>query len=337
MTLREVCRVAGVAKSTISHVLNDKPGVSDATRERLRRVIRELGYRPKPAARHLSMARTDTLACVFQDLTPGWLLNIYRGVLAQAAEEKFHVVTALSVSEHDQFELPTHVLGTASVDGLLWLDPRATPDLVRRFQREQDMPFVVLQGHLPDRGIATVSIENVEAARRAVRHLLELGRRRLLLITGQPENPDSRQKLEGARLALRDAGLPLDPALVLNGHHVDDFAVRALADYLRAGHPLPDAIFAFNDNMALAVQRWLAERGIRVPDQVALAGFDGLEEARRANLTTIETPMRELGVQAVRLLVEMIRSPAGTRAARHIVLDGALAPRASTLGSAPPA
>lgn len=328
--MRDVCRVAGVSKSTISHVLNDKPGVGVETRQRVREVIRKMGYRPRPAARHLSLARTDTIACVFQDLTPGWLLNIYRGILSKAAELKYHVVTALSVWEGDQFELPTNVLGTASVDGLLWLDPRATPELIRRFKEQQHMPFVVLQGHLDDADIATVSIENTRGAYLAVRHLLSLGRRRLLLVTGQEDNVDSREKLLGARQALREAGVKLAPENMVNGHHVDDFAVRAVDAFLKAGHPLPDAIFAFNDNMALAVMRWLRERGIRVPGQVAVVGFDGIDEARPAGLTTIETPMREMGMMACQTLVELIHTPPSERKAPHLLMGGTLAARDST-------
>ncbi|MBN1269833.1 MAG: LacI family DNA-binding transcriptional regulator [Kiritimatiellae bacterium] len=330
VTLRDVCREAGVSKATISHVLNNKPGVGMETRKRVLEIIEKMGYRPKPAARHLSLARTETLACVFEDLTPGWLLSIYRGILSKAAEMKYHVITALSVWQGDQFELPTNVLGTASVDGLLWLDPRTTPDIIRRFKQQQRMPFVVLQGHLDDPDITTISIEEARGAYLAVKHLVERGRRRIMLITGQEDNYDSQQKLLGSRQALSEAGLSIAPEYILNGHHVDDYAIRAVEAFVKAEHPLPDAIFAFNDNMALAVMRWLMDRGIRVPDDVAIVGFDGIDDARRAGLTTVETPMREMGMLAVQTLIELIHTPAANRKAQHIMMGGTLAARRST-------
>lgn len=333
VTLKDVCREAGVSKATISHVLNNKPGVGLETRKRILEIIGRMGYKPKPAARHLSLARTDTIACVFHDLTPGWLLNIYRGILSKAAEMNYHVVTALSVWEGDQFELPTNVLGTASVDGLLWLDPRTTPDIIRRFKQEQHMPFIVLQGHLDDPDISTISIEDSRGAYLAVKHLIEMGRRRLMLITGQEDNHDSQQKLLGSRQAIAEAGLSIAPENIVNGHHVDDYAIRAVDAFMKAGHKLPDAVFAFNDNMALAVMRWLMDRGIHVPDDVAIIGFDGIDEARRAGLTTIETPMREMGMMAVQTLVELIHTPAAERKAHHIMMGGTLAVRKSTAGS----
>ncbi len=326
-SLDEICRAAGVSKATISNVINNKPGVSQETRQRIQSLIRKMGYAPKPAARHLSLERTDTLAVVFQDLTPGWLLSIYRGILAKAAELKYHVITALSVWEGDQYELPTNVLGTASVDGLLWLDPRLTPELIRRFRNEQHMPFVVLQGHVDDPDISTVSVENTRGAYLAMKHLLELGYRRILLITGQDDNLDSQEKLRGAQQALAEFALPLDPEMAVNGHHVDDFAIRAVEDFLKAGHPLPEAILAFNDNMALAVMRWLADQGVKVPEQVAIVGFDGVDDARRAGLTTVESPIRELGMLAVQLLVDMVRTPIQERRGQHLIMAGTLAVR----------
>ena len=329
VTLEDICRAAGVSKATISNVINNKRGVGPETRQRIQALIRKMGYVPKPAARHLSLARTDTVAVVFQDVTPGWLLSIYRGILMKSAELKYHVITALSVYEGDQFELPTNVLGTASVDGLLWLDPRLTPDLIRRFRNEQRMPFVVLQGHIDDPDISTVSIENSYSAYIAVKHLLDLGRRRIMLITGQDDNLDSQEKLLGARRALTEYDVNLPPELVVNGHHVDDFAVREVESYLKTGRPLPEAIFAFNDNMALAVMRWLTDHGIKVPEQVAVVGFDGIDDARRAGLTTVESPMKEMGVMAVQMLVDLIRTPAQDRKGQHIVMRGTLAVRQS--------
>lgn len=329
ITLVDVCRAAGVSKATVSNVINDKPGVGPELRQKIHSLIKEMGYIPRPAARHLSRARTDTIAVVFQDLTPGWLLNIYRAILTEAALTQHHVITALSLGEGDEFELPTRVLGTASVDGLLWLDPRATPDLVRRFKNAQPMPFVLIQGHVEDRDITTVCSENTQSAYRAVKHLLGLGYKRLMLMTGQEDNIDSQEKLLGAQQALREAGVSVPPEYIVNGHHMAWYARRVISEFAATGRPLPEAVFAFNDNMALALMQWFKERGLRVPEDVAVVGFDGIDEAEQAELTTIENPMREMGVLATRVLIELIQTKPDERKGRHITLGGTLRIRKS--------
>lgn len=329
VTLMDVCRAAGVSKATISNVVNDKPGVGPELRQKIRDLIKKMGYVPRPAARHLSWARTDTIAVVFQDLTPGWQLNIYRAILMEAALTRYFVVTALSLGPNDEFELPTRVLGTASVDGLLWLDPRATPELINRFKDAQPMPFVVIQGHVEIPDITTISTENTQGAYRAVKHLLGLGYRRLMLITGQEENVDSQEKLAGARQALREAGVSVPADYILNGHHMAWYARRAMNEFETSARPLPEAIFAFNDTMALAVMQWLREKGRRVPEDVAVVGFDGIDEAEHAELTTVETPMREMGTLATRMLIELIHTRPEERKGRHITLGGTLRVRKS--------
>lgn len=324
MTLTDVCKAVGVSKTTVSNVINDKPGVSPEVRQKIQSLIKKMGFVPRPAARHLSLAKTDTIAVVFQDLTSGWLLTIYRGILEKASEARHHVITALSFRPGDEFELPTRVLGTASVDGLIWFDARATPDLIRKFKSQQSMPIVIIQRHLEDSDITTVSTENIQSAYKAVHHLLTLGHRKLMLITGQPENIDSQEKLIGARQALAEFNVTIPPERILNGHHVDDYAARALAAYLDAGNPLPEAIFSFNDNMALAVMRWLNQRGVRVPEDVAIVGFDGIDDARRAHLTTVEMPLRELGMMAFQLLIDLIHTQPEQRKDSHVFLGGTL-------------
>jgi len=324
--LADVCKAAGVSKAAISYVLNDKPGVSPEMRRKIKSLMRKMGYLPTPAARHLSLARSETIAAIFQDLTAGWLLTVFRGIAAQAAESKYQLIAALSSQYGDEFKLPTEVLARASVDGFLWMDPRVRPVLVKRFKK-QPIPFVVIQGHIDDPEINTVSIENSNGAYDAVRHLLQLGYRRLMLMTGQEDNVDSLDKLAGARRALREFGVTLPKEYILNGHHVASYAVEAMNAFAESGRPMPEAIFAFNDDMALAVLRWLRDRRLRVPEDVALVGFDGVDEAKGAELTTVETPIREMGMTAAKLLIETIRTPPEQRKSKHILLDGHLAVR----------
>lgn len=323
-SLEDVCRALDVSTATVSRVLNNRPGVSAALRQKVLAAIKEMNYVPKAAARNLSRARSDTLGVVFQDLTPGWLLTVFRGIMMRAGGN-YHVILSLSTRPGDEFELAQRMLAERRVDGLIWYDARVTPKLVREVKR-QPVPFVLVQNWMPDSDVSSVCIDCTEGSRDAVRHLLALGYRNLVIVTGPEGNADSDRKMLGVNQALSEAGVRVPPANILPGHHVGHQAIAVMKAYLES-RPLPEAVFAFNDTMALALLGWLRERGIRVPEEVAIVGFDGTDDARKAGLTTIETPMHELGVLTVQTLIERIEEPNRAAPAHQILLRGALAVR----------
>jgi LacI family transcriptional regulator len=320
-TLKDVARAAKVSTATVSRVLNEQTGAGDEVRQRVLSVMKELDYAPRAAARGLSSRRSDTIGVAFQDLTQGWFMSIYLGI-CNRVRGHFHILTSLSAREGDEFELPRKVLAERRVDGLIWLDLRATPRMIRDLAR-QGVPLVVLQHALDDSMVSTVCMESRGGAHQAMKHLLDLGRRRVLLVTGQPVDPDSMRKLDGVRLALAEHKLELRNDQILVGHHIGRHAIRALETYLE-DHPLPDAIFAFNDEMAVALLLWLRGRGVRVPEDVAVVGYDGIPEAASLGLTTVETPLFDMGVMAAQILIEKIERPDANTPARHVFLQGTL-------------
>ena len=183
---------------------------------------------------------------------------------------------------------------------------------------------MLIQSHVRVPGVTTISIENERGACQAVQHLIGLGRKRFMLITGQPDNPDSNERMRGARRALQEAGIKINPSYILNGQNTKPDTLRSLTDFFQVGRQPPDAIFAFNDTMALATVRFLRNKRIRVPEDVAVVGFDGVDEAKEEGLTTIETPVRELGLMATKTLVEMIRKPETRKVTRNFILEGSL-------------
>lgn len=323
-TRDDVCRLAGVSTATVSRVLNDNPNVRPEVREKVLAAARQLNYVPHVAARILSRARSDTLGVVFQDLTAGWFLTIFRGVMNRASGS-YHILNALSTRAGDEFDLPNRMLTGGRVDGLIWLDLRVTDRTIAKI-KAVGMPFVIVQRNVSDPDVSAVYIENRYTAADAVRHLLDLGYRRLAVLTGPPESEDSHAKMAGVEMALRERELALRPEDVLVGHHVATHAVKALTERMKIG-PLPEALFAFNDEMAIAAVLWLRERGIRVPEDVAIVGFDGIPEAKYLGLTTVENPLYEMGVIAAQTLIDTIEDPSGKREARHIVLNGRLCVR----------
>ena len=324
VTVVDIARAAGVCQATVSYAINDRPGVGPELRKRILAIAKEMNYAPSPAARHLSMSRSEMLGIVIQDLTPGWFLSIFHGMLWKAATTGYHAITVVSTDPGDELDLPMHMVAKTSIDGLLWLDPRATPEAVRKF-KAKGIPFVLIQNNPEDPDVNTIASEDRLGSRDAVRHLLKLGYRRLLLITGHKDSASSREKLDGARQALRELNVTVPADRILNGEYSGDIAVQVLETYLDKGNPLPQAIFAFNDNMALAILRWLDRKGIRVPEEVAVVGYDGTDEALQAELTTVETPTRDLGIMAAQLLIDVIGNP--SRKAQHILLQGTLCVR----------
>ena len=175
--------------------------------------------------------------------------------------------------------------------------------------------------------VNTVGIECRSGAYAGMRHLLELGYRDTVLMIGSPENDDSRQKLSGCKEALDEFDVVVPEERILVGHHNAEYAMRAMEDYLSKYKQPPKAIFSFNDDMAIAVLDMLRSQGVCVPEDVAIMGFDGIPEAKNHALTTVETPMFEMGSMAAELLIELIKQPVKPVRAKHILLKGELVVR----------
>ncbi len=325
--LKDVCAAAGVSKATVSRVLNDKP-VSPALRKKVLAAMKQLNYTPRAAARNLASAKTNTIGVVFQDLTSGWPLNIFRGVMHMASTAGYNVISALSTTVGDELLLPKRLLAEGHVDGLVWFDPRV-PDTEIKRMTDQRVPFVLIQRTIEDPAVNFVCIENADGGRQGVAHLLALGYRRLMLITGQEDNVDSNERLDGAERALREIGAEVPADYRINGHFVGVHAVRAFASWVGQGLEMPDAIFAFNDDMAISVMHWLKGNGYRVPEDVAIVGYDGLNESEYLGLTTVETPMYETGVLGTQILLDLISGSISAQRARQVYLRGKLRVRES--------
>jgi LacI family transcriptional regulator len=214
------------------------------------------------------------------------------------------------------------------VDGLILMAPDFDPSPFLR-ESVSTVPTVLLNpGHAPS-GLDSVSIDNFDGAASAVRHLIGLGHRSIAIIAGPASNIDARQRLEGYRAALREAGLEPRPELELPGDFAEHSGYQAAAELLRRP-TRPSAIFAANDYMAVGALGALHDAGVRVPEDIALSGFDDIALARYLNppLTTVHVDMIELGRRAVQLLLERGAHPGG-RTGRHEVLTTTLVVRRS--------
>jgi DNA-binding LacI/PurR family transcriptional regulator len=311
-TLEEVAAHAGVGRGTASRVVNGEAHVSEAAREAVLRAVDELGYVPNRAARALVTRLTDSVALVVSEseerfFGEPFFAGIVRSVSAALAESGRQLFLSMATSDSSRRVLENH-LTKQHVDGVMLLSTHG------------DDP---LAGHLEERGLPTVlggrpagvdvhsyvDIDNVAGAEEAVRHLVAAGRRRIATITGPTDMMAGVGRLDGYRRALVDAGLPFEDDLVFRGDFSEASGGPA-ASALLDRRPDIDAIFAASDPMAYATLRVLAARGVRVPDDVAVVGFDDAPSSAHTVplLTTVHQPVDEMGREMVRLLVARIEN-----------------------------
>ncbi len=309
LTIREIADMAGVSIATVSRVLNGRADVSDETRDAVRRVIQEQGYTANRHARGLSAGRTGLVGVLVPLVYPVYFSAILAGASEALYEHEMRVVLSPTQHEHAREVSLLDRLMHGATDGALIVLPEESSDELER-ALDGGYPFVVVDPLLPlDERIPSVSAAHMSGADQAMRHLLSLGHRRIGAITGPPGWVATEDRRRGYRAALASAGIELDPALeveadfeITEGEH----AAGTLLDMRNR----PTAVFAFNDNIAIGTMRAAHARGLRVPDDLSVVGFDDVEHATivTPQLTTVRQPLAEMGRTAVSLLVRLLEN-----------------------------
>jgi DNA-binding LacI/PurR family transcriptional regulator len=332
-TLREVAERAGVSVRTVSNVVNDFPQVATETRARVQRALDELGYQPNAVARTLRNGRSGLIALVLPELDVPYFAELTRAVIEQAAVAGYTVVVDQTDGDPvRERELVMRGSRAAMFDGLIF-NPLALGGADLR-NRASSTPVVLLGERVVQGGLDHIMIDNVGAAELATQHLIELGRQRIAAIGDQFDETRQTGQLrtQGYRAALRAAGRQVIPELVRPTeyfHRADGAA--AMADLL-ALPELPDAVFCYNDLLALGALRTILSRGLRVPDDIALVGFDDIEDGRYStpSLTTISPDKTQIAKNAVQLLLN--RLDGDSSAPAELPADYTLQIRESTTG-----
>ncbi|MFF2777478.1 LacI family DNA-binding transcriptional regulator [Streptomyces sp. NPDC058052] len=334
VSLKDVAQRAGVSIKTVSNVVNNYPHVTPQMRAKVQRAIDELGYRPNLTARHLRKGRTGIIAFAVPELGNPYFAELAGAVIDAAAQHDYTVLVDHTAGLRERELLVCQEFRSHVIDGLI-LSPihLENGDLLAR---QETSPLVLLGEREYDAPYDQIAIDNVAAARTAVRHLLDLGRRRVAFLgsrTGRERQP-AHLRLRGWREELTAAGVEPDERLVVatDGYGRGDGA-DAMATLLDRG-VRPDAVFAYNDLIALGALRTLAERGLRVPEDIAVVGFDDIEESRYGtiSLTTVAPDKRAIARQAVDRLVERLAGAPVTEP-RRIRPGYELVVRESTGGS----
>jgi LacI family transcriptional regulator len=300
-----VARASCVSPATVSRILNGTAVVSDQKRQAVDRAIAELGFVPNPIARGLAGGRTLSVGVVTQSIDSPFYGVSLRGIEEELGRAGY---LPLFVSGHwDAAEEHRCIeeLRARRVDGLIVLTGRLGDEELR--QVAQSLPTVITGRTLQAPGLYALNFDDFEGARLATEHLLELGHRRIAYITGDASHPDARERLLGYRAALQAAGVRYRAALVRPGSYFEESGRVAVERLLASGEPF-SAIFAANDQMAFGAALALYQRGLRVPDDVSLVGFDDLAVAAHSvpPLTTVHHPGHEMGSLAASCLLQLL-------------------------------
>ncbi len=305
-SLRDVAKLAGVSVKTVSNVVNDYIHVTETTRERVLRAIAELNYRPNPAARTLRKGRSGIIGLAVPELGIPYFSELAALIVDAAAEQSFTVLVDQTSGLLERERLISEGIRSHLLDGLIFSPIAMGRDELDR--RRDDTPLVLLGERIFDGPADHVAIDNVAAARDATAHLLALGRRRIAAIGDQRHVPSGRTahlRLDGYRQALAEAGLPFDERLVVAADYYHrDYGATATARLLTLPEP-PDAVLCFSDLLALGAMRTLLAGGREIPRDVALVGFDDIEDGRFSTptLTTVRPDKQEIARLAVSFLL----------------------------------
>lgn len=303
---------AAVSIATVSRVVNGSDSVAAPLAERVRAAIKELGYRPSRAARTLAGHDPTIIGLLVVDMQNPFFMEVIRGVEDVAQRSGYLVVLCNSAEDAAKERRYIEVLCAEPVAGAI-LVPTSERSPVRPFA-EHGIPVVALDRRVLDGAVDAVLIDNISAARQAVAHLIANGYRRIGLLVGPEQVTTGRERRDGYRLALRDAGVAYDPALERSGPH-DEETARRLAEELLDVDPPIDALFTTTNRLTLGAFAALSARGLRVPDDIAMAGFDTIQWAipGAISLTAVLQPAYELGASAAARLIARLQQPGGAR------------------------
>jgi DNA-binding LacI/PurR family transcriptional regulator len=337
VSLKDIAKRAGVSVATVSNVVNGYRPVGEASRERVRKAIDELGYSPNLSARHLRNGRTGIIALAIPELNNAYFAELADAAIREAGLHGYTVLLDYTDGDREKELLVSQGFRAQIIDGLI-LSP-VQLDRVDILNRTSRTPLVLVGERVHDVPYDHIAIDNVAASDEAMRHLLDLGRRRIAFIGAQTDanRMPAHLRLLGYREALRSAGLDYDPRLVVTTDRFGRADGAAGLPQLMALPEPPDAVFAYNDLIAIGVLRAAVELGAHVPDDIAVVGFDDIEEGRYSNptLTTISPDKASIGRRAVAALIGRLD---GSREAEpeEVQVPFALVTRESTLGRPAP-
>ena len=326
--MREVAEHAGVSVTTVSHVVNNTRTVNPDTRSRVEETMRVLGYQPNVVARNLRRGKTHTIGIILPDSANPYFAEVVRGIEDTSFSQGYSVILCNSDNDLEKECFYSNVLLEKQVDGIIFVAAGLSGENIHHLQ-DRGIPLVLVDRRVPEVEADYVLTDNQGGGRLATRHLIDRGHRAIACIAGPEGVKLSSDRIAGYRQALEDAGIAIQPQLILEGDFQYQSGYHA-AQGLFGNRSAPTAIFACNDLMAIGVNRFAHEKGLRIPEQLSIVGFDDIRLAAYTHppLTTIRQPKHTMGSSAAKLLLERMTNR--DLAPRLVVLETQLIVREST-------
>ncbi len=324
-TIKQVAKAAGVSTSTVSHVLNGTHYVSPELTARVMQAVEELGYQLNLVARSLAKGKTQVIGLIVPDVGTSYAGEIIRGIDDELAHHDYDLMLYTTRRQGSKISNYVAALARGLVDGLLILVPDDVENYLRPIT-QQNYPYVMIDFQGDGKVTSSVGATNWKGAYTATTYLIERGHRRIGFVTGELFLGCAVDRYAAYQQALHDHDLPFDPALVYEGNFRQTSGHEAAQQFMQLDQP-PTAIFASNDQMAFGVADAVRNRGLRIPQDISIVGFDDIPEAEwiRPALTTVRQPLREMGRLAVEMLIDRIKYP--ERPTRRVELDTKLVER----------
>jgi len=328
LTLEDIAHLSGVSRSTVSRVINADTNVKDETRQKVLKVIQSINFQPNLAARGLATGRTNVIGLVIPAgvsviFTDPYFPQLIQGVSGACNTHNYSVMLWLAEPEYERRTV-SQILHNGLVDGVI-VSSTLMDDPIVKSLYESKMPFILIGRH-PSLDVNSIDVDNIHAGWEATLHLLRFGRKRIATITGPQNQIGSYDRYQGYVKGLSDRDQPVLPELVAEGDWTEAGGYAAMR---RLIPNKPDAVFAANDVMAAGALSALREAQLRVPEDVAVVGFDDTPNASRTQppLTTMRQPIQSMGTLAVETLIDIIDHPGSET--RQIIVATELVIRSS--------
>ena len=328
LTLEDIARLSGDSRSTVSRVINTNNNVKEETRRKVLDVINSYNFQPNLAARGLATGRTNVIGVVIPAsvsvvFTDPYFPLLLQGISNACNSRDYSVMLWMAEPEYEQHMI-ARILHNGLVDGVIVASISMSDPVIQSLTHSK-MPFVLIGRH-PAVEVNYLDVDNLQAGRKATLHLIRLGYKRIATITGPQKQVAGLDRYQGYIKAMQDCECTVNPALVVESDFTEEGGYRAMQRLLKYK---PDAVFVASDTMAYGAMRALREARLRIPEDVAIVGFDDIPASAKTvpPLTTIRQPVGQMGSRAAEVIIDVIES--GTQPVYKMIMDTELVVRAS--------